>query len=274
MASIFETTPHGKRRFKSKWKSPLLEGVAKRSRTKCTSASKLSSKKPKPSSKRQFFLDLGQKIFDREECKLCGMSYAPGVLTDEQEHKKFCKNNSGLFNFGCTSKMRQVGSLSLKETATLTILRLDSKDNKLTLKKLLRFKTEKVDKELGFECEENESWNPNFVAFVAVDAKRSKALGCAMVQRIEEAGRLSCDGEMFVSSSQQEKAILGIRQIWVEEDFRRQGIARELIKCARNFFIDGFPVPNEHVAFSVPTRQGFSFASSIMKREDFLIYNL
>lgn len=60
------------------------------------------------------------------------------------------------------------------------------------------------------------------------------------------------------------EARLGIKQIWVSKDARRQGIARKLAEVARTRFYYGFLVPRDKVAFSQLSNAGHAFGQAYM----------
>lgn len=53
---------------------------------------------------------------------------------------------------------------------------------------------------------------------------------------------------------------LGVNRIWVHPEFRRQGVAFQLLDCARNNFYLGHCIPRHCVAFSDPTEAGSALA--------------
>ena len=55
-------------------------------------------------------------------------------------------------------------------------------------------------------------------------------------------------------------ALLGISRIWVSKQFRKKGLARTLLDCARGHFTYGLTVDKRQVAFSQPTESGGKLA--------------
>jgi len=51
-------------------------------------------------------------------------------------------------------------------------------------------------------------------------------------------------------------ALLGISRVWVSKSHREQGLAIDLLDCARNNFFYGVEAPKDLVAFSQPTDSG------------------
>ena len=74
------------------------------------------------------------------------------------------------------------------------------------------------------------------------------------------------------SLDSKEEAALGIKQIWVSKNSRRQGIAKRMVEAARARFYYGFVVPREKVAFSQLSNAGYSFAQSYMEQGVLLVY--
>ena len=73
---------------------------------------------------------------------------------------------------------------------------------------------------------------------------------------------------------QKEKALCGISKMFVLENHRKKGIAKNLVDSARMNLIYGFEIPKEEVAFSQPTLDGKIFALKYFKNDDFLIYDV
>ncbi|KAF2033273.1 hypothetical protein EK21DRAFT_58903 [Setomelanomma holmii] len=55
-------------------------------------------------------------------------------------------------------------------------------------------------------------------------------------------------------------AILGISRIWTSSHHRQEGIATQLLECARSDFLYGLTIAKEKVAFSQPTESGGNLA--------------
>ena len=71
----------------------------------------------------------------------------------------------------------------------------------------------------------------------------------------------------ILNQNQKNRPILGIRQIWVDNKFRKQGVANKLVDCARKNFSYGLIIPRYSIAFSQPTRDGQAFGLSYTKNE-------
>ena len=69
-------------------------------------------------------------------------------------------------------------------------------------------------------------------------------------------------------SDQTYPAIVGVSRIWTSENFRRKGIANNLIECVMNQFIYGMEIERNDVAFSQPTELGTRLARSWYGEDD------
>lgn len=56
------------------------------------------------------------------------------------------------------------------------------------------------------------------------------------------------------------KAVVGVSRIWTSKNFRRKGIANNLLDCVMNQFIYGMEIDRDEVAFSQPTDMGAALA--------------
>jgi N-acetyltransferase len=54
--------------------------------------------------------------------------------------------------------------------------------------------------------------------------------------------------------------LMGISRIWVSKQFRKKGLARTLLDCARGNFMYGLTVEKRQTAFSQPTESGGKLA--------------
>ncbi len=74
------------------------------------------------------------------------------------------------------------------------------------------------------------------------------------------------------SLTAQTRASLGVKQVWVGQACRRQGVARRLVEVARAKFYYGFVVPRDQLAFSQLSTHGYAFAQSYMAGQRLLVY--
>lgn len=61
--------------------------------------------------------------------------------------------------------------------------------------------------------------------------------------------------------------LIGIRQIWVNEKFRKQKVANNLVDSARKNFLYGIIIPRDAIAFSQPTGDGQAFGLAYTKND-------
>lgn len=68
------------------------------------------------------------------------------------------------------------------------------------------------------------------------------------------------------------EAAIGIKQVWVSQNMRRQGIGKRMLEVARARFFYGFVVPRGKVAFSQLSTAGYSFARAYVTPGKLLVY--
>ena len=74
-------------------------------------------------------------------------------------------------------------------------------------------------------------------------------------------------GSSISYSTSAEIVLLGISRIWTSKSHRGQGLATNLLDCARSNFFYGVEVPRHLVAFSQPTESGGRLAERWFKSE-------
>lgn len=121
-----------------------------------------------------------------------------------------------------------------------------------------------VDAEIGF-VDDNEAAK---TAYLYISKERQSVVGFATAEIIKQAFMLDDKGER---SDKQKRAMVGIHQVWVHKDGRRQGVASKLITAIRQNFVFGMTVPYGMTAFSSPTQQGIQFARSL---GEVLVYDI
>jgi N-acetyltransferase len=111
-----------------------------------------------------------------------------------------------------------------------------------------------------------------------------KCVGACLAERVGEAfAVLAQDGDEAVVLQEQEQeqvpaassshssssisvsttpdaVLMGISRIWVSKQFRKKGLARTLLDCARGNFMYGLTVEKRQTAFSQPTESGGKLA--------------
>ena len=64
----------------------------------------------------------------------------------------------------------------------------------------------------------------------------------------------------ITTSADADVVVLGISRIWCSRKYRKQGLATDLLDCARVGFFYGMEIPKNLVAFSQPTESGIQLA--------------
>jgi len=216
---------------------------------------------------RQLVLDAGQ---DRgpTQCRTCGAVYTKGNVEDESSHNKTHNAMNEKLKFIGWKKERKCfedldGRIVIVQPGDAR--HMWSKVNDVI---------SVIDKDLGFS-EPGKIRNPEKTkAFLYIIEK--KVVGCTLAEAIESGFRVipETDGPVnsYTCSTTAQNVQVGISRIWVLNDHRKRGIATKLVDSVRNFFILGQLIKQDELAFSDPTMNGMDFASSYMKKKDFLVY--
>jgi GNAT superfamily N-acetyltransferase len=70
------------------------------------------------------------------------------------------------------------------------------------------------------------------------------------------------------------RVCLGVRQVWVHEQFRRKRIASRLLDSARRCFqYASTDFPTARIAFSQPTSEGRHFAAAYTASQQILVFD-
>ena len=278
---------------KSAYDNTASEHIKKRKRLRACNKSASSS----TAALRQTFLDLGQRDFDNKTCHICRMTYAPGVPQDEAAHRKFCAQVQGEtrgVDIGAkrcsTANCRKLGTAA-EGTAELFLFT-----------KVIGRLQAAIDAELGFGAQEdNAQCSYQYIVCVA---DRRRAIGCVVVERIERAfevivsaskgenkcnhgnehcqcdnnARSKCEKKssediVCFNPDEPRRAVLGVRQVWVNARHRRKGIASDMLDAARASAVYSYVVPKSQLAFSQPTPSGRALAESYFKARNFLVYS-
>ncbi|GMF20930.1 unnamed protein product [Phytophthora lilii] len=251
--------------------------IASKPREKMTQAQR---KTPPPTT--QSYIDVGQRSFGKHvTCETCGLLYTVGEEEDEKEHQKFCKRIKRGVAF---SKWKTERVLRRFPDTQARILEIRADDPSSHVKKLLEIKTV-LDDALGFVEEEIFLQRSHFVYI-----QDHQVVGCVTTERISKAFTLdnsasnlvartsaesgsagAADGVVTASSDTQ-RAVIGICQIWVSPSFRRKRIATRMVDVVRDKSIYGMHVTKNLVAFAQPTHNGLQFAQKYMDPCEVLIY--
>ncbi len=242
----------------------------------------------------QMQIDLGGEV--RKTCRLCGMEYIPSVKEDSALHSKYCAMNIGGVDMGkaflrddTVKRIRSDRAAGNERETVVTVDRKSATAAQNRTKKVL----EVVNAELSSaDIEDDYLWGAlepekkivemrkiggegpdkrgeRFKAFLyLVD---DKCVGFCLAEKISNAFPVvrskmgeDHDSEVLTTSKSSsisvsttaDIALLGISRVWVSKSHREQGLAIDLLDCARNNFFYGVEAPKDLVAFSQPTDSG------------------
>mmetsp|Transcript_30017 Transcript_30017/g.42852 ORF Transcript_30017/g.42852 Transcript_30017/m.42852 type:complete len:322 (-) Transcript_30017:20-985(-) len=245
----------------------------------------------------QMFIDYGQKSFGKSiSCPICGMIF---VINDDQDiksHGAFCKSTQEGNILNITKGFQIIDNFpsNVSEDKKLedSILLGQSYSTQyiFVMKDVLIL----LEKELGLSSDfiTIDDLTQSLVT-VLLYMRGTKLIGCIIVEdvlfyrlyhlkfSIDENNESSennnvkkdknfdqCDKKSFLLQVQcQDLSIgdnvaLGIRALWVSQEYRRQGIAQCLVDAARKHVRFGRVVAKEMVAISDPTMDGFYFLTN------------
>lgn len=181
------------------------------------------------------------------------MVYAAGV--DDSEHEKYHKKKSGekLVRFTKTSAKGAKPAHVVRGTAYYVV-----KESNKVVKGVHAVATQELG---GNATAIDGDDGTNFVLAV----KNSQVVGYCMFERIRSAsvmGIKAADYAIYDCRRSVHGTLLGMRYLWVAKQYRRMGIANELIDAARKFGAYGHVFQRNKIAFTAPTRAGAQFALS------------
>jgi ribosomal protein S18 acetylase RimI-like enzyme len=224
------------------------------------------------------------------------MVYSVGVASEEKAHSKFCQSRTSPVDFK-SSKSDKVVWEGREEREM--IVHLPHTSMSAAQRNMWEGLKGVVDETMGFYDGSEDKRKVCNCLYI----KGNKVVGLLVVEPIEEgypivtaesvregseggnnvhthsgdedeALRLSAspDGGLLCTTTSR-KAVLGVSQVWVHDDYRRQGIASKLLTSARNHFIYGYHIPVDKIAFTQPTPAGRLFAEKYTATKGFLVYN-
>ena len=195
----------------------------------------------------QMYLDLGQENFGKRTiCEICGMISVHGLSEDSKEHERICQD----YRQGIPFQLQRPRIVGKYECDMVVEVR--PSDSYAAKAKVKRVRTI-VDNDLGYNSDDLKEQRS---AFLYVRNKR--VVGMATVEILSKGYIL--DNTMLLRSNTPRKAMVGIHQLWVHRNIRKQGIGTRLVDTIRSKFIFGLVVPVEMLAFSSPTEAGATFA--------------
>lgn len=222
---------------------------------------------------KQMFIDVGQKSFGKSvTCKDCHMHYIKGDYEDEKRHNSFCSN---YLNLSCLPNTKGHKVLHNYDNNDVII-----KFN-LTVKQhlnILEFISNQVNQDLGTSMDFLDVYNPKITIYLYLYGKTRNAVGFLATEHINKQNRilLSSGSDLArinvcvdesVDNSVTNESCMGVRIIWVNKLFRRQGVAKNLVDQARLNFSFGRTICCSDIAFSQPTSDGLSFALKYTKND-------
>ncbi|OZJ04792.1 hypothetical protein BZG36_01873 [Bifiguratus adelaidae] len=290
--------------------SPSSTASSTRKRKRLSDLFPISSKQPKKTTPRyeQLYLDLGQKNLFSYTCPECRMSYARGRIEDDALHERYHKASIGGIDYSGYKDEDIVDRL--EDADERYIVQITGRSSAFMRKKaggrLFKgtsnvLQAKEVLSVVNLELGSIDFTDQDLVdckTLLCVSAKRKKVIGCVLLERIDIAYRLvsaqeqdeneplslqskaltstkiiNVDGGAVFCSDRPQRAICGISRIWVSRKYRGQGIGRRLLKAASAYFIFGYRIPPDEMAFSQPTADGRKLAESFTRRKDFLVYS-
>ena len=242
----------------------------------------------------QMQIDLGGEV--RKTCRTCDMEYIPSVREDAALHSKFCAMNLGGVDMGKAfvrdDSVKRIRSERAKEDEREMVVTVDRKSS-IAAKNRTRKVLDVVNAELSAtDIDDEYLWgalNPEqkvietrkssieggdrrgerFKAFLylvhdkcvgfCLAEKISSAFGVVDERAAEENGTkviATTKSSSISVSASADIALLGISRIWISKTYRGNGLAVDLLECARNNFFYGVEAPKDLVAFSQPTESG------------------
>jgi GNAT superfamily N-acetyltransferase len=142
-------------------------------------------------------------------------------------------------------------------------------------KKILEIKAY-TDENLGFVQDEEEFLTKQYRMFVYVT--NGRVVGCLIAEQIRRANPIVYTGtarnvdSVLIQTDECKKAILGVSRMFVDYNFRKQGIATKLLDAARSDLVSNYVCKKKHVAFTRTTNDGHEFAKKYMEQDLYLVY--
>lgn len=200
----------------------------------------------------QLALDLGQSDISATKCSQCGMVYAPGA--DDEAHDKFHRAAERNAALKLTPSAIRAAGTPVRVSrfgAALYVLDNDSLPA-MTARKA-------AAEALGA----NASAPTTEKAVLAVI--NSRIVGYCAFERIDQAevcAVRASDAAVFkVGKRPIGRALCGVRLIWVNDAFRRQGVGVAMLDVARRSSAYAHVYHRSSVAFTAPTQAGARFAA-------------
>ena len=241
---------------------------------------------------KQMQIDIGGEL--RKTCRTCGMEYIPSVREDSALHSKFCAMNVAGVEMGkaflrddTVKRIHSERTASSRREMVVTVNRKSS----LAAKNRTRRVLEVVNAELSStDIDDDRLWGALYPVEKVIGTRKGsndkidrrgdrfkaflhmvddRCVGFCLAEKISSAFpvinttsggesqlQVNCKSSSITTSTVADTALLGISRIWTSKSHRAQGIALDLLDCARVNFFYGVEAPKNLVAFSQPTESG------------------
>ena len=248
----------------------------------------------------QMQIDLGGEV--RKTCRTCGMEFVPSVKEDSALHSKFCAMNVGGVEMGKPflkdDSVKRIYSHRTRGSEWDMVVTVD-RQSSLAAKHRARRVLDVVNEELSSaDISDDQLWSTLYPAEKIVRTRKSsidsvdmrghrfkaflymigdRCVGFCLAEKIKNAfqvvsttaeesqGRAKNVSSSISVSTVADLALLGIARIWTSKSHRSQGIAADLLDCARLNFFHGVEAPKNLIAFSQPTESGGQLAEHFFK---------
>jgi ribosomal protein S18 acetylase RimI-like enzyme len=242
------------------------------------------------------FSHLNMPVHD--ECKLCGLLYNKTLEEERKKHESYCAEKTG----GDMPKVELSKILLTKwiddtglEHSILVIDRKNSSQWKNYAETALMISYKDLG---GWEIDSDQLWSefthakagyvPRYKIYLhTINTKtgariRTRIVGVVLAESIDQGGpyykgkkRYSEQGlipdgipaafheqEEYVNVDLAVPVFVSIDRIWVDAEYRREGLAKQLVDTVRDTFVRGMVISKRQLAFSLPTLEGYAFAAN------------
>ena len=225
----------------------------------------------------QMIIDAGQKLIDPVTCPECGHVYNPGQAEDEAAHQKVHDFFQGKIPFKGWKNYESIQKFGQDEE----LIAVNAKKHKNLFDKVETEYLKVVDRDLGIEEGSSRARNRDETKFFMY-VSDGRIVGILMSEALDSKHKITRAVrnpknkkewllEDVVTSN---KVLVGVSRIWVAKDFRRNGIASEMVKAMKcGFYGSAMILKNGEFAFSHTTPSGSEFASKFIGG-NFLTYSL
>lgn len=223
------------------------------------------SRPPSKRRKRTFvqtYIDVGQRDLSARRCQECGMVYAPGARDDDaihvRHHTSFLVQRNRRPSFSGWLGERVLGCVHSGKL--VAVKACDVLPWRRHIYRIDAFVTEKLAS-LSAALSLHPS-HSGWLAILFVVNRTVEAYALADLVSSARPASISNDGIATISTTAEHirGTLCGIRKIWVADNWRRKGIATEIVDAARLNLLYGHIISRNHVAFTPTTPAGARFA--------------